>query len=525
MTSLNYVEPPNSNLVRFYLYNYWLCVDPHLDLLYLPVSAVCLAFQSLNLKFVTNVDPALRLRTQPPPGHACIPSVVTAWWKQSDTHHIVPIDRSALSMEDLTSANPIVKHLVDELIVECPMRTSGCPHTCQRQLLESHMKDACQYVTVPCSEEDCDQMVLIKDRGKHADVCVHRSIDCDGCGVSVRHSDLTDHHSECASKHATCVNCSSEFPRPELQEHVATCPKVVVSCLHAGYGCSWSGTRQALSDLHIPSCSYESIKGFFAIHGARVSTLSVENTALKQRVETLEGILHLMQREMQISRSILGPWHRSEIQRTNRGDARHVPVSDDSNFAGPSLSRNAGQRTQVTTVPDSFEAMGAELDAASFFPPADVVYDNHHGHTHARTPSGLLDIQSHPGQRSLPLTPVAPLNLSTSLEGSFSGLRDSITAVAASVDSLARRNDIALTNENMRINEELGSLKYAVHGIRLQVHRLMMDRNVQVTGRLSESSSSSTLPVPVPAPARPVQPAFYPPIMTPPFPGPPGTKL
>jgi hypothetical protein len=72
-------------------------------------------------------------------------------------------------------------------------------------------------------------------------------------------------------------------------------------------------------------------------------------------------------------------------------------------------------------------------------------------------------------QRALPLIPVAPLNLSTSLEGSLSGLRDSISAVSASVDSLARRNDIALTNESMRVNEELGSLKYAVHGIRLQV--------------------------------------------------------
>lgn len=53
------------------------------------------------------------------------------------------------------------------------------------------MKDACQYVTVPCSEEGCDQTILRKDCGKHADVCAHRSTECDGCGISVKYSDLT----------------------------------------------------------------------------------------------------------------------------------------------------------------------------------------------------------------------------------------------------------------------------------------------------------------------------------------------
>lgn len=383
--------------------------------------------------------------------------------------------------------------LVDELIVECPLRTVGCPYTCQRQLLESHMKDACQYVTVPCSEDGCDQTILRKDCGKHADVCAHRSTECDGCGSSVKYSDLTvgripflskpitrgfflasqDHYSECSSKTATCSFCTSEIPRSKLQDHVATCSEVVVPCTHADNGCSWIGPRHELSELHIISCSYESIKGFFAVHGARVSSLSAENIVLKQRVQALEGIAHVMQREIQSFKTILGPWYRSDVQRTSRGRV-HVPEDNNhQGFAGPSLSRAVAQRAQVPTAPDRFDTIDAEQDAfASFFPPADVVYDNH-SHTHARTSGGLLDLQSHPGQRSLPLTPVAPLNLSTSLEGSLISLRDSVATVAASVDSLARRNDIALTNENMRINEELGSLKYAVHGIRLQVRLLL----------------------------------------------------
>ncbi|KAF9232743.1 hypothetical protein BU15DRAFT_54684 [Melanogaster broomeanus] len=442
-----------------------------------------------------------------------------------------PIDRSALSMDDLTPANPIVKHLVDELIVECPQRSAGCPHTCQRQLLESHVKDTCQYVTVPCPEEGCDQSILRRDRGNHVDICVHRSTRCDGCGVTVKHAAYCcqDHNLECSSKTASCSSCSSEFPRSQSHDHTTTCPEVTVPCIHADNGCSWTGPRRELSELHIPSCSYESIKGFFAINSTRVSMHSAENTALKQKVEALEGIVHVMQREIQSLKTILGPWYRSGM---SPGGPR---VQDDSTFqgfAGPSTSRTVPQRAQALFASDPFDTISpsshttdAEHDAlAAYFPlpSSDAVYGpHHHNRMHAHRASlGMIDMPTHPVQRSLPLAPaVAPLNLSTSLEGSLVGLRESVAAVSASVDSLARRNDIALTNESMRINEEVGSLKYAVHGIRLQLHRLMMDRNAQVTGRLGESNSGpGTASVSA-------QPIFYPPIMTPPFPGPPGTKL
>ncbi|KIJ67626.1 hypothetical protein HYDPIDRAFT_108500 [Hydnomerulius pinastri MD-312] len=452
-----------------------------------------------------------------------------------------PIDRSSLSMDDLAPANPIVKHLVDELVIECPQRTAGCPHTCQRQLLESHIKDTCQYVTVPCSEGGCDQMILRKDRGKHADVCVHRSTQCDGCGAVVKYTELNDHYSECSSKTASCSFCLTEFPRSQVQDHSASCPEVPVPCTHADNGCPWSGPRRELSEFHIPSCPYESIKGFFAVSNSRMSNLSAENTGLKQRVQALEGIVQTMQREMLSLKAILGPWYRSETQRMNHTVPVHAHASHDNTpqtFAGPSSSRTAAHRAQAPSLTDPFDsifppphATDADRDAlAPYFPlPAsDAVYEQYnHNPMHARrasVSSGMIDVHAHPSQRSIPLIPVAPLNLSTSLEGSLAGLRESVAAVSASVDSLARRNDIALTNESMRINEELGSLKYAVHGIRLQLHRLMMDRNAQVTGRLGEPASSGPMPVPVPAPI-PVQPIFHPPMMTPPFPGPPGTKL
>ena len=80
--------------------------------------------------------------------------------------------------------------MADELIVECPNRAIGCTHTCQRQLLEAHLRDSCQYVQVACPEQGCEQKVLRKALGKHTHDCTHRVLSCEGCGLSVKASDL-----------------------------------------------------------------------------------------------------------------------------------------------------------------------------------------------------------------------------------------------------------------------------------------------------------------------------------------------
>ena len=80
--------------------------------------------------------------------------------------------------------------MVDELIVECPHQQLGCKHSCQRQLLEVHLRDSCMYVQVACPEDGCDKTVLRKDLGKHTHDCLHRVLACDACGTAVRAYDL-----------------------------------------------------------------------------------------------------------------------------------------------------------------------------------------------------------------------------------------------------------------------------------------------------------------------------------------------
>ncbi|KAG0701360.1 hypothetical protein DFH29DRAFT_1069704 [Suillus ampliporus] len=453
-----------------------------------------------------------------------------------------PIDRSSLSLDDLLPANPIVKHLVDELMIECPNRVSGCTQTFQRQLLSAHVKDACQYVEIPCSEEQCDKLILRKDLGKHEDACVHRSTQCDGCGATIKYSDLSvcvsttidprlltrrgqTHNSECPSKSATCSFCFEEFPRSQSQAHAASCLDYEIPCTQANNGCSWFGPRRQLSDDHALSCPYEAIKGFFSINNAQISSLHTENAALRQKIHTLESVIQSMRKDIQTFRNVLGPWYRSNTQdQSPPNPIAHPSINAfDHAFSappGPSSRTAPNQAYQPSSADHGdliFPAANNEVDAlAPYFPlsPEHPFAESHHYPRSRRSFSGIAD--PHMSQRTLPLTPVAPLNLSTSLEDSLNGLRDTISAVSASVDSLARRNDIALTNESIRLNEELGSLKYAVHGIRLQLHRLMMDRNAQVTGRGGEPPMSLSLPG---------QTIFHPPMMAPPFPVTPGTKL
>jgi len=95
---------------------------------------------------------------------------------------------------------------------------------------------------------------------------------------------------------------------------------------------------------------------------------------------------------------------------------------------------------------------------------------------------------------------VAPLDLGRTVEGTVNGLRESVLALAAGVDSLGRRSEIALTNESFRFGEEIMSLRASINGLRMQVsgkrrelvilgakeghkvHTMMMERNAQVTG-------------------------------------------
>ena len=208
------------------------------------------------------------------------------------------------------------------------------------------------------------------------------------------------------------------------------------------------------------------------MNSSRMSALTDENTILKCKVEALEGLVQTMKREMQTVQSALGPWHRPGG--SYPALSRQMSSSEQS-FQTRARPRSIGSPPGAGPyTPFSPSPHASTSDAlAPYFPPeADETLPwlerrlNFHMSPNGSTPSS--DVNGR-----LPHTPVAPVNLSTTLEGSLAGLRDSIVTLSASVDSLARRHDIELRNETLRANEEISRLNYTMHGLRMQVSRLL----------------------------------------------------
>ncbi|KAL0068846.1 hypothetical protein AAF712_004177 [Marasmius tenuissimus] len=226
--------------------------------------------------------------------------------------------------------------------------------------------------------------------------------------------------------------------------------------------------------------------------------LAEENDVLKHRVDTLESLLRVTGCELQAVKIALGPWyHNSQNATPSQSVSTELPNA----FQPSSASTSHYLHEENVGEPGPLSRPSGQPDAlAAYFPAEDEILDLPRSpplHPTSRPPLGYSalfgqswDPPNTPGMRQTLNSAVAPLNLSTTLEGSLEALRQSIVTLSNSVDSLGRRSDIALTNETIRINEEMMSLKANVHGLRMQVHTILMDRNAQVTRRVQDSQES-----------------------------------
>ncbi|KAK0467067.1 uncharacterized protein EV420DRAFT_1507021 [Desarmillaria tabescens] len=437
MESYNYVDPTNSNLVS---------LTPFLD----PVSTLTCSHTFCR----TCIIEALQHSSQCP---------------------------------EIVSANPIVRSLVDELVVECP--SPECAHTCQRHLLAGHLRDSCPFAEIPCPFGECDQLILRKDAESHR--CAHTLISCRECGTQLSSEDLTEHEAECLPVTFVCDLCSVEYSRDLQSSHAETCSEAVISCVHASNGCPWTGKRWSFINSHITSCPYEAIKGFLSLHESRLADLREENLGLRSKIDALQGHLQNTTRDLQVAKAALGPWYTQSLARSTTDRSPHVqqratsstPRVTESTVSPPTPSPSAD-------TPDIFAPYFPEDESFSAHASPEQLSNFNWRPLHGTSPN-ISQAWDPASLTSRPVAQnnVAPLDLSTTLEGSLSGLRQSVVSLSASVDSFSRRNEIALTNEALRVNEEIRSLRANIHGLRMQVHAIMMDRNAQVTGRMQEMPS------------------------------------
>ncbi|TCD62918.1 hypothetical protein EIP91_006216 [Steccherinum ochraceum] len=421
---------------------------------------------------------------------------------------------------------PMLLHqLVDELEVECPNAVKGCAETYQRQLADIHLREQCQYAEISCPDRLCGKRILRQDLAGHRH-------DDKNSGRRGSHDESENNKDDVVKALTTCADCLSEIAPDAVSEHRETCGDKIVTCVHAAYGCPWEGRRALLQPLHLPGCSYESMKGFFTIHDAQISTLTQENLRLRHQLTVLQGMMSILQRELDGVKGILGPWYRPDT----------LTVS-------PLASTDVQYVEQAADVVTPTESFGGEApDFASYFPPAEdgplqlatsSDVSQARQHQHRTSSSGDMFVAYARQRPPAPISPnplvqatsqlppssvsnssstsstVAPLNISTSLFGTLTSLHSSVVSLASAIDSLSRHQDVALTTEAMRMGEEVRSLRAVVNGLRMQVHAIMVDRNSQVTGR----PPGETPPGPVSAANLPQYPAHQ---QQPGYPGIPG---
>jgi len=153
---------------------------------------------------------------------------------------------------------------------------------------------------------------------------------------------------------------------------------------------------------------------------------------------------------MNAVRNALGPWFGSSSQiGSGRGLDVGVgltssvwPVGMQHHTAGPSQPTSAG-----------------EDPLAPYFPPAESMVQR--PATDHRLPSSTVGGTS--DSRTGMMGVVAPLDLDTTLEGTLVGLRESMVGLAVGIDSVGRRSEIGLTNETLRLGEEMMSVRAQMH--------------------------------------------------------------
>lgn len=252
-------------------------------------------------------------------------------------------------------------------------------------------------------------------------------------------------------------------------------------CTHEDHGCPWSGLRSAL-EAHVSTCPYESIKGFFAINSKRFEALSEENEILRHKVDNLEGTLRTTQRELRHVKNALGPWFRQHSQPTSSYHHPSVPVpntDDHFDIAGfnfgtstPVSPLNVPYHLHPSLSGASHNPSSTTASIADYFPPEEPRARTRNGRSSSTSAlSGFYPADYNPTINSTPnitRSPIAPLDLSTTLEGSLNSLRESLVTLSAAMESQGRRQELALTTEGLRVNEEVGSLKAVIHGLRMQ---------------------------------------------------------
>ncbi|KAJ4341875.1 hypothetical protein N0V87_001540 [Didymella glomerata] len=118
-----------------------------------------------------------------------------AWTPQSTHRKTCPTCRRVVESENEIRPVPkIIETMLDELVVKCPNTRTGCTWIDHRVNVHDHVMLYCEHTPIECPAADCRLHTTQKDFHKG---CLHYTISCDDCHVSLMKKDL-EHEMACA---------------------------------------------------------------------------------------------------------------------------------------------------------------------------------------------------------------------------------------------------------------------------------------------------------------------------------------
>jgi hypothetical protein len=284
------------------------------------------------------------------------------------------------------------------------------------------------------------------------------------------------HADECPQGLVTCLDCEADISRTSLITHSSQCPLKTVSCTHASLGCPWVGIRDHLTTIHMPSCPYEALKGFFAIREKEMGELRMENTVMREEICSLRTTLRDLSNDLTRAKSALGPWFRP----TSNQQQTHHREDSQATLSATQIPERAHGRRRLSSpfTPGVLGFIDTPTDSngrESLHSGIPVPVSPPPGFSLTSPPLGPIELgmggplllqdfthtQSH--------SPIPPINTAMTLEGSLQMLRNSVVTLSTELESLSRRQNMHFTTEMLRMHEEVASLRATVHGLRMQV--------------------------------------------------------
>jgi hypothetical protein len=284
------------------------------------------------------------------------------------------------------------------------------------------------------------------------------------------------HSRTCSIEIIQCPSCNFEHSHAETVAHAEQCPAAIVPCEQASHGCDWTGERLALKESHIRNCPYVALRGFFRRSDAQVAALETENSRLRARLDSAEGMLAVMRHELQAIKGALGPWYRPDA------GAESIPLSPQSQAFSQPPSYSFPMPSPASAPANSWRASHHHET------PADVM--THLQIASAEDPSISASLDSVTLTPHAPYASIAPSDLAAyfpppsagdgpgtlspqSTTTSWPSLSTALTALRTALQTHDARSRMAASAHAA----ELAAMRQIVAGLRMQLHAVLLERS------------------------------------------------